>query len=219
MFIGHYGVGFAGKKIEKSPSLGTMFLAAQFMDLLWPIFIVTGIEKVKIVPGLMAANPLDFTYYPFSHSLLFSLIWGFLFGLVYYMIKKNKKASILLGLLVLSHWFLDLIVHRPDLPLYPGGPKVGLGLWNSIPGSIIVELIIFLGGAYIYSKVTRAKNTAGKVIFGSLVAFLLIMYILNFFGSAPPSVEAVGYAGFAQWLIVAWAYWADRKRTIVNGSY
>ena len=133
MFIGHFGAGLSAKKIDSKPSLGTMFLAAQFLDLIWPIFILLGIEKVKIEPGISAANPLDFTYYPWSHSLLIVLFWSLLFGIIYYLAKKNIKSSIVLGLLVLSHWILDLLVHIPDLPLWPGsGIMVGFGLWNSV---------------------------------------------------------------------------------------
>ncbi|MGB8317736.1 MAG: hypothetical protein WCE54_06410, partial [Ignavibacteriaceae bacterium] len=143
MFIGHYGAGFAGKKIDNKPSLGTMFFAAQFLDLLWPVFILLGIENVKIVPGLMAANPLDFTYYPYTHSLFFTIIWGILFGAVYFLVRKNLKGSFLLGSLVLSHWILDLIVHRPDLPVLPWSDlKVGFSLWNSVPVSFVLEVLI-----------------------------------------------------------------------------
>ncbi len=120
MFIGHFGVGLAAKKIDKQPSLGTLFMAAQFVDLLWPLFLILGIEKVKIVPGISMLTPLDFTYYPFTHSLLGVFFWALLFGLIYFLIKKNVRSAIILGILVISHWFLDLIVHIPDLPLFPG---------------------------------------------------------------------------------------------------
>ena len=213
MFIGHYGAGFAGKKIDNQPSLGTMFFAAQFLDLLWPIFILLGIEKVKIEPGLMAANPLDFTFYPYTHSLFFTVIWGILFGAVYFLVRKNLKGSILLGSLVLSHWVLDLIVHRPDLPIFPWSDlKVGLGLWNSVPVSFILEVLIFSTGAFFYISATKAKNKTGNFALWGLIIFLLVIYIANVFGSAPPSVEAIGIAGLSQWIIIAWAYWINKNR-------
>ena len=162
MFIGHFGVGFGAKKIDTRPSLGTFFLAAQFADLLWPFLLILGIEKVEIKPGISAMNPLDFVHYPFTHSLLFIIIWGVLFGAVYFFFKKNLKSAILLGVLVVSHWVLDLIVHIPDLPLYPGSAlKVGFGLWNSIAATVIVEGLIFLGGVYLYFKSTKAENKKG----------------------------------------------------------
>ncbi len=220
MFIGHYGAGFAGKKFASKPSLGTMFLAAQFLDLLWPVLILTGIEKVKIVPGLMSASPLDFTSYPFSHSLLFTIVWGFLFGIIYYAFKKDKSGAVLLGLLVLSHWILDLLVHRPDLPLFPwGGPKVGLGLWNSVPLSIIAEGAVFIAGAYLYILSTRPKNKTGTFTLWGLVIFLIVIYGMNLFGSPPPSVQAIGYAGLSQWLIIAWGYWIDKNRTALPKGF
>jgi LexA-binding, inner membrane-associated putative hydrolase len=220
MFIGHYGVGFGGKKIDDRPSLGTLFFAAQFLDLIWPVFILTGIESVKIVPGIMAANPLDFTYYPYSHSLLFAIIWGILFASVYFLIRKNLKGSILLGSLVVSHWVLDLIVHRPDLPLFPWGDlKVGLGLWNSVPLSIIVEIIIYSLGIYFYLSATKAKHKTGNFALWGLIIFLGAIYIANVFSAPPPSAEAIGIAGLSQWLIILWAYWADRNRYIIHENF
>lgn len=213
MFIGHYGAGFTGKKVDTKPSLGTMFFAAQFLDLLWPIFILTGIEKVKIVPGLMAANPLDFTYYPFSHSLLFAVIWGAFFGTIYFLIRKNMKGSVLLGSLVVSHWVLDLIVHGPDLQIFPWSNfKVGFSLWNSVPFSILAEVIVFAVGAYLYISVTKAKNKTGNFALWGLIIFLVAIYFSNVFSAPPPSAEAIGIAGLSQWLIVAWGYWIDRNR-------
>ncbi len=217
MFIGHYGVGFAGKKVDNKASLGTLFFAAQFLDLIWPVFILTGIEKVKIEPGLMAASPLDFIYYPFSHSLLLAILWGILFGIVYFLIRKNIKVSILLGSLVVSHWVLDLIVHRPDLPILPwGNLKVGFGLWNSVPLSVIVEVFIFAIGVYFYISVTKAKNKIGNFALWGLIIFLVVIYAANVFSSPPPSVQAIGIAGLSQWLIVAWAYWIGKNRYGIN---
>lgn len=216
MFIGHFGVGFAGKKVDSKPSLGTLFMAAQWLDLIWPLFILIGLEKVEIIPGYTAATPLKFTYYPFTHSLLFAIIWGILFGAVYYFFKKNIKVSILLGVLVLSHWILDLIVHVPDLPIFPwSNIKVGLGLWNDVGTTMVLESIIFFGGAYLYFKVTKAKNMIGKLSFWALIVFLFAVYVMNEFGSPPPSVQAIGFVGLSQWLIVACGYWIDRNRMAV----
>ena len=160
MFIGHFGAGFAGKKFSKSASLGTYFMAAQWVDLIWPILLLLGIEKAEIEPGITSVTPLDFTYYPFSHSLLGVIVWAVLFGLAYYLIKKNLKTSIVLGLLVVSHWFLDFLVHIQDLPLFPGaGIKVGLGLWNYFEVSVILEILIFVLGAYLYLSVTKSNNS------------------------------------------------------------
>src|SRR5262245_11967755 len=145
MFIGHFAIGMAAKRIEPSVSLGTLFLSAQFLDLLWPTLLLLDAEHVSIEPGISKVTPLAFTDYPVSHSLLAVVGWSLLFGIIYYFITKNKRAALLVGGLVLSHWILDAIVHIPDLPLYPGqSPKVGLGLWNSVPMTILVEGEIFL---------------------------------------------------------------------------
>lgn len=213
MFIGHFGVGFAGKKLDKSTSLGTYFMAAQWIDLIWPILLLLGIEKVKIEPGISTVNPFDFVYYPFTHSLLGVIIWGVLFGIVYFLIRKKLKTAIILGALVVSHWFLDLIVHIPDLLLMPGLEiKLGLGLWNSFVGTVLVEGLIFAAGVYLYFKTTKAKNKTGNFAFWGLILFLILIYIGNFIGPPPDSVQAIGIVGNAQWLIILWGYWIDRNR-------
>ncbi|HEX2866013.1 MAG TPA: hypothetical protein VHO03_03175 [Ignavibacteriales bacterium] len=213
MFIGHFGAALAAKKLDSKPSLGTMILASQFIDLLWPFLLISGIEKVKIDPGNSAFTPLDFTYYPFSHSLLFVFIWALLFGAFYFLIRKDIKSSVVLGTLVLSHWVLDLISHVPDLPLYPGGSmKVGLGLWNFVHMTILVESLIFIAGAIIYIFSTRALNKKGTIGLWLLLAFLAGIYISGIFSPPPPSVEAIAYAGLLQWLFVAWGYFIDRNR-------
>lgn len=213
MFIGHFGVGFASKKIENKISLGTLFLAAQLIDLLWPVFILIGLEKVKIEPGISQVTPLNFVSYPYTHSLFGVVIWGILFTGIYFLIKKNLKASLLLAGLVLSHWILDFLTHIPDLQIFPWGEtRVGLGLWNSMPLTILIEGLIFCVGIYFYFKNTSASNKKGNYTFIGLIIFLSIIYVMNIFGSAPPSETAIGYAGLLQWLIVAWGYWIDRNR-------
>jgi hypothetical protein len=213
MFIGHFGAGFAGKKFSKTASLGTYFMAAQWIDLIWPILILLGAERVEIQPSATAVTPLNFTYYPFTHSLVGVIVWAILFGLVYFIIKKNIKVSIILGLLVISHWFLDLLVHIPDLPIFPGeGIKVGLGLWNNFMATVLLEILIFGIGAYLYLSVTKSKNKTGTYSLIGLIAFLILIYAANLFSPPPDSVEAIGIVGNAQWLIILWGYWIDRNR-------
>jgi hypothetical protein len=217
MFIGHYGAGFAAKKLKsgigKKPSLGTLFLAAQFLDILWPVFILLGIEKVAIDPTGKAFQSLHFLYYPFSHSLVGAVIWAVLFGSIYFAFRKNINYSIILCLIVLSHWVLDLISHFPDLQLTPGSNiKIGLSLWNSLTFTIVVEGLIFLTGAYFYISSTKAVNKKGQILFWSLFFFLTLTYIMDIIGPPPPSVTAITISGFSQWLIIAWGYWIDRNR-------
>ena len=213
MFIGHFGVGLAAKKIDSKPSLGTLFIASQFIDLLWPVFLLLGIEKVQIEQGNTAMTPLNFISYPYSHSLFGVLVWAILLGVVYYLLKKNFRTSLLLGLLVLSHWMLDLFTHRPDLQLLPWSDfKMGFGLWNSATLTIIAEGSIFILGAYFYLSVTKSKNKKGSHGLWSLLIFLTLIYVMNIVGPPPSDTNAIAIVGLFQWLLVAWAYWIDRNR-------
>ena len=213
MFIGHFGVGFGAKAAARNVSLGTLFLSAQWLDLLWPTLLLAGIERVRIAPGNTAVTPLAFDYYPFSHSLLAATGWALALAGAYFLIKRRRKAALVIGLLVLSHWLLDLIVHRPDLPLYPGNsPKVGLDLWSSLPATLAVELTLFAIGILLYARATRPTDRFGKWGLWGLVAFLLAIYAGNLFGPPPPTVTAIAWAGQLQWLLVAWGYWVDAHR-------
>lgn len=209
MFIGHFGLGMASKKISKLPSLAVIFMAVQFLDLLWPVFCLAGIESFQVEAGNTRLTPLNFTHYPYSHSLLMAITWGFLFGLSYYFISKNKGASLLLGFLVLSHWLLDLLVHRPDLPLTPFSDfKAGFGLWNFPVIEIIIEAGLFIGGTFLYYKTTKPKK---KIWFWSLIIFFAVIHLLNLLGPPPPSVKAVAWAGNLSWLFVLWAWWIEKE--------
>jgi membrane-bound metal-dependent hydrolase YbcI (DUF457 family) len=213
MFLGHYAVGLAAKKAAPKVSLGTFFIATQFIDLLWPVFLLFGIEAVRIDPGNTAFTPLDFYHYPFTHSLVGILIWSIVFGLVYYAIRRRRNDALLLGGVVLSHWFLDLLTHRPDLPLAPGSDvHMGLGLWNSVAGTLVFELVLFAAGIAIYLKATKAKDRIGTYGFWGLIGVLFVIYLVNVFGPPPPSESMIAIAGNATWLFVIWAYWVDRHR-------
>jgi membrane-bound metal-dependent hydrolase YbcI (DUF457 family) len=213
MFIGHFALGFAGKAAAPKASLGTLFLAAQFLDLLWPTLLLLNIEHMEIAPEPGKLVPLKFTDYPISHSLLLVLCWGLLFGLVYWLFRKDKKSAVILGLLVISHWFLDLLVHAPDLPLYPGNsPLLGLGLWNSTIGTVMAEGLLFILAIGLYLRTTKAKNKTGIYSLAMLVVFLIVIYFLNLFGPPPPSITAVAWSGQLQWIFILWAYWIDRNR-------
>lgn len=212
MFLGHFGLAFAAKKAAPKPSLGTLVFAAQFADMLWPILLLAGVEHVRIVPGFLAASPFDFTSYPISHSLVAQLGWGALLGLIYFAIRRDGRSALLVGALVPTHWVLDYIAHRPDMPIYPGGPKYGLGMWNSIPLTITVEFLLFATGIALYLSATRAKDATGKLALWSFVGLLGVLYPASLFGPPPPTVPALAWSAIAIWLTVPWAAWADRHR-------
>src|SRR3954465_10034160 len=145
MFIGHFGLGMGAKKAAPAISLGLFFIAVQFLDLLWPTLLLLDVEHVQINPDPSAPVPFIFNDYPYSHSLATTVVWSVAFGLIYWLIKKNVRNAMILSFCVLSHWVLDLIVHVPDLPLYPGGAeKFGLGLWRSQSVSLFLEAFIFI---------------------------------------------------------------------------
>ena len=189
-------------------------LAASFVDVLWPLFLLFGFEHVRIDPGNTVVTPLDFYDYPISHSLVAGLGWAVVFASVYYSVARYRWGTLAVGLLVISHWVLDFITHRPDLPLLPvGGPKVGLGLWNHLQGTLAVEIAIFLAGIFIYTRATQPRDGVGRWGFLAFVAMLFGIYLLNIFGPPPPSVKAIALSGPVSLLLFAWPYWVDRHRS------
>ena len=218
MFVGHFGVGFGAKAAAPRVSLGTLLLAAQLVDLLWPAFVLLGLEEVRIDPGNTAVTPLDFVRYPYTHSLLTGIGWGVLLGLAYLVHRRLWRGAVVVTAVVVSHWVLDWISHRPDLPLVPGGIKVGLGLWNSVPATVAVESLIFASGVTLYLRATRARDRVGHWALWALIAFLAIAYVGNLAGPPPPSPLAIGWVGLAMWLLVPWGYWIDRHRELVARS-
>ena len=212
MFIGHLGLAFAAKKVAPKPSLGTLMLAAQLVDGVWPVFLLLGWEKVEIVPDITAVTPLLFVSYPYTHSLVAGAAWAALFAGGYYAFRRDRVGALWLAALVLSHWVLDFVSHRPDMPLWPGGPKVGLGLWYSLPATLVVEFALFGVGAWLYASVTRPRDRLGSWLLWLFVATLAAIYVASVFGPPPPSVQVLAWSGLLGWLFVAWAYWIDRHR-------
>jgi hypothetical protein len=217
MFLGHFGVAFGAKRVAPRTSLGSLFLAAQFVDLLWPTLLLLGVETVRIVPGITRVTPLDFESYPISHSLAMGVVWAALVGAAYMAVRRDRTGAFVVAACVLSHWFLDFVVHRPDLPLTPAGDeRVGLGLWFSLPATLALELGLFAAGFFVYVRATAARDRFGRIGPWALAAFLVLVYIANVFGPPPPSATAIAWAGQAQWLLVAFAYAIDRHREPVR---
>jgi hypothetical protein len=217
MFIGHFAVGFGAKRAAPRTSLTALLAAALFLDVLWPIFLWLGLERVRIEPGNTPFTPLDFESYPYSHSLLMALVWAGLWAGVYFAVKRYGAGALGLGIAVFSHWVLDWISHRPDLPLFPwGGPKVGLGLWNSVPLTAITEIGLFVAGLGLYLSATRAKNWQGHVSLWGLAAVLAFLYVGTVRGAPPPSLQALKVVSTAMILFLVWFWWIDRSRESIR---
>ena len=217
MGIGHFALAFAAKPAARAVSLGTLFLACQLADLLWPNFVLLGVEKVALAPGITTVTPLDFQSYPYSHSLVALAGWSVLAAVIYRVVRgatATTTALVIIAALVLSHWVLDFVSHRPDMPLTIGGTtKVGLELWASRPATMVVENLMFAAGVLMYTRVTRPRDGIGRWALVGLVLFLLAIHVASMFSPPPPSADAVAWTAEAMWLIVAWGYWVDRHRT------
>jgi len=216
MFIGHFAVGFAAKKFAPRTSMAALLSAPLFLDLLWPVFLLLGWEHVRLDPGNTRYTPLDFYDYPWSHSVLMSIVWATAFTLIYHFMAHYWPGTIAIWIGVVSHWFLDWISHRPDMPLYPGGDtRLGLGLWNSIVGTMVVEIVMLVIGVWLYVHSTSARDRIGRYAFAAYIAFLLVVYIGDRFSGPPPSVEAIAWTSVAGSLImIPWVWWFDHHRTL-----
>ena len=213
MFIGHLAVGLAAKRLVPRLSLAVLFMAAQLADVLWPVFLALGLEHVRNDPA--AASPflrLDFIDYPYSHSLLFLLIWGVALGWICRLLVPGSRAFAVIAALVVSHWVLDVATHRPDMPIYPGSAKIGLGLWNSVPATLTIEMLLYAVGLWVYLRTTRARDAIGRWAFIALAMFLVVAYIASI-GSVPPSLPALYISALAgAGALTLWSWWADRHR-------
>jgi hypothetical protein len=213
MFVGHFAAAFIGKRIEPEISLGTLVLAAMLSDILWPIFSITGIEYTSNKPVVTQNNVLDIA---FSHSLLMVAIWAALFAAAYFLYQRDKhpkqdaRESFVLFVVVLSHWLLDAASHRHALA--PGVDKYfGLGLWNSLPATIIVEGGLWLLALILYIRATHPGKRVGVYAFWPVVVFLTYAWIGNIKSGPPPPEAVIGSLIFFL-LLIAWAYWMNRVR-------
>ena len=214
MFIGHFAVGLAAKRWAPRTPLPLLLLAPNLLDLLWPIFLALGIETVRIDPGNTAVTPLDLHDYPWSHSLLMAVVWSALAAFFGWMLLRQIKVALILAALVFSHWILDFVTHRPDMPLWPGSTiYVGLGLWNSKIGTVIVEGSLFVAGAFLYVQATRPRDRIGAFALAGLLGTLVLFYAGNLVGPPPPSVRAIIVATFVLFAVfLTWAWFIERHR-------
>lgn len=213
MFVGHFAVALAAKRLEPRLPLSALTAAAFGLDVLWPVFLLVGLEVVRVDPGNTRFTSLDFVSYPWSHSLAMSLIWGAFAALAAAAGLRTIRGAVIVGGAVVSHWILDWITHRPDLPLWPGGPLEGLGLWNSIPGTIIVEGSLFAAGIAIYLRASRARDAVGRSAFWALVLVTGAVWITQPVMPPPPGATAIGVASVSMIAVfLAWVIWIERHR-------
>jgi hypothetical protein len=216
MFLGHLAVGLAAKRAAPQVSLAAWFMAVQLVDLIWPLFLLLGLEHVRITPGITAFTPLDFYDYPLTHSLAAAAIWAALFAGLWLVKRQLPRfrtpragaAAMLLAACVLSHWVLDVVSHRPDMPVLPNGPYLGLGLWYSVPATLVVELTMFAAALALY--VRGRYPGAKRVSFWLLIALVVAAYFAAAFGPPPPDVATLAWSALTMWIIIPWARWADR---------
>ena len=217
MFVGHYGVSFAAKKADDSIPLWVLFLAVQLLDVVWAPLVLLGVEKVRIVPGITATNPLDLYYMPYTHSLVAAVAWSAAAAIAYRLwtglsrrAGQGSRGAVLVGLAVFSHWVLDFVVHRPDLPLYDDTAKVGLGLWNRPLTAFGLEAALVLLGLRLYLA-GRPERGVGLAVFSLL---MLGVQAMVFFGPPPASGSQIAAMALASYLVFALVAWwlADRRR-------
>jgi membrane-bound metal-dependent hydrolase YbcI (DUF457 family) len=215
MFIGHFALGFAAKRVTPRTPLALLLLAPFLLDLIFSFLVLLGWEQMRIRsadPGFLALEPV---HMPFSHSLLGAVGWAVLLALPYFAWRRDGRGALVLALLVLSHWVLDVVTHRPDMTVFLSDePKLGLGLWYSLVGTVVVEGGLFAGCVWLYASATRATDRAGTISLASLVGLLVVMYLGFVFGPPPPSAEAVAYLTLSGWLVPFWAQWIERHRAL-----
>jgi hypothetical protein len=213
MFIGHFGIGFGSKALARGTSLGTLLAAALLIDLLFPVLALLGVESIRPAPGATAVMQIEFPNYPISHSLLTSTLWATLFAATYWLVRRAGRAALVVWAAAMSHWLLDALTHVPDLPLAPGGRMVGLGLWRSLEGTLVVEGALFLVGLALYLRATKARDAVGTWALIVLALFLAATYVAGILGPPPPSPLAFAVVGLSTWLLILWGAWIDRHRT------
>jgi hypothetical protein len=214
MFVGHYAVALIAKREEPRINLGTLVLAAMFADIAWCVFMIFGLEQVQFKSGMGAGKYFSATNVALSHSLLMDVVWATLLALAYLLRRRYPRGGLMIFLVVLSHWLLDFVSWRPDLPIAPGMHRyVGLGLWNSIPATLLVEGGLWFIAVILYVRFTRSKNLTAAFVFWVGIALLTVMWLNNIAGPPPQNPKAAPFASLIVFsLTVAWAYWINRVR-------
>jgi hypothetical protein len=219
MFVGHVALGFVGKCLAPRLSLAWLVVCTQLADILWPLLLLLGVEHARIVPGITAASPLDLYDYPYSHSALTLLVFSLLCASPWLFRRELREAAVV-GAAVFSHFVLDVVTHRPDVPLYPGGETLlGLGLWNSRVLSVLVEGALWAGSLAFYARRTRPTSGFGRYGLWTLVGLLSVAWLSGVYGPPPPSIQVVAISALVATLVfVAWLWLLDARRPVVGSA-
>ena len=213
MFIGHFAPALAAAAHPRAPKLGTLFVAAQLVDWGFSALLLTGAERMRVVPGITAMNPMDLYDMPYTHSLVGCAAWALGFAALVWVARRDSLAAGIAGAVVLSHWLLDLMVHRPDLTLTGSPPKLGLGLWNHPLIEMPLELALTFGALAFYLSRTRGPALPGIV----LGAVLLALQLVNWFGpvasEVTPGTSYLAFFAFGLATLAAW--WLGKTRMAV----
>jgi hypothetical protein len=211
MFVGHLALAFAAKRAAPRVNLGWLMAGVTALDLIWPVFLLIGIERVRIVQGATAFTPLVLEYYPWSHSLVMAVVWGLVLAALGRW-RGLAAPGVLLVALVVSHWMLDFVSHAPDLPLWPGrSPRLGLRLWDSILLTFVIEGSLWLAGIVVYLKTGASRRPRAALAFWSLVAVTTLMWATSPWSPPPPNPRALAWFALIGWITVPWASLADRS--------
>jgi len=218
MFVGHTAVALAARSVRRDLPLGRLLVATYTLDLIWPLLLAVGVERVSILPGATRFTPLVFTYYPWSHSLLMAAFWGL--GVAALLARgRGAGAAGLVAVVVVSHWVLDVVTHAEDLPLWPGhSPLFGFGLWNSFAATYLVEGGLFALGIALYLRATRARDRIGSLGLYGWLLFQAVIWATLPFGPPPPNVRAIVLFSPLPWLLILWGAWTDRHRNAAGES-
>jgi hypothetical protein len=218
MFVGHFAPALIVAARPRAAGLGTLFVAAQLVDIGFAVLLIPGVEAMRVAPGITAMNPMDLYHMPYTHSLLGAGLWGLLFGLIVWAATRRREAAIGAAIVVVSHWFIDLLVHIPDLTLFGAPPKIGLGLWNHPLAAMPLEVAL-VGGALAYYA-SRTRDPAGNGRLWALAALLALVQAINWFGpqESAYSLAIPATMLFAYALLSLAAWWAGRTRAPLSHS-
>lgn len=213
MFLGHFATGLAAKPLAPKLPLPALLAAPQVLDLVWPVLVASGVERARLEPGHLDASPLVLEHMPWSHSLVMAAVWAVLVGVGWWLATRDRRGALVLAVLVIGHWLCDYVAHEPDMPLYPGGARYGLGLWRSLPATLVVELAMFAIGAWLYTRATVARGPMGRLGWPIFAAVLVALFVYATVGAPPPTIDGVIIAaGVLLVVIIAVATAIDRQR-------